>query len=84
MAEPDKIELAAEELAQGWPNLVDSLTTPIERLVDRSGSLGQVRDGLAALIEESDVEPMRTALAQAAFAARLSGDADIGRETAAP
>lgn len=77
----DPIEVAAEESVEDWRALVGGLTDPIEQLVDGAASLEEVRDGLAGLIEKTDVEPLREQLARATFAGRLAGDAAIGNET---
>ena len=79
---PDEIELAAEAATEDWQDLTDPLTLPIEKLVDRAGSLAEVRDGLLELAGAMDVAPVHERLSQAIFSARLGGDAAVGQETA--
>jgi phage gp29-like protein len=79
---PDQIELAAENAADDWEQLIDPVTAPLEKLVDRSGSLEAIRDGLAELVDRMDVGPIQERLARGTFSARLAGDASIGREVA--
>lgn len=79
---PDHIELAAENAVDDWERLIDPVTAPIEKLVDRAGSLEQVRDGLAELVDRMDVGAIQEQLAKGLFSARLAGDSSVGREAA--
>lgn len=72
-------ELSALALSD-WEPLADALAKPMDELVAKASSLTEIRDGLASLIGELDIEAMADLLARAGFASRVAGlvGADIG------
>lgn len=82
-APADPIEAAAERQADDWQRLITAITDPVADLVARAGSLAEIRDGLLALEEQMDAGELREQLARGLFAARLAGDAAVGREMGA-
>lgn len=80
-ADDDAIAAAAAGATSDFEPLLEPILAPIEQLLGDAGSLDEVRDRLAEATDGMDVDGIRELLAQASFAARLAGDAAIGRET---
>jgi phage gp29-like protein len=75
------MEIAADEAAEDWDRLVSPMTDPIIALIDRAGSLEEIRSGLLAVEGVMNATDLREELARGLFSARLAGDASVGRET---
>lgn len=79
--EPDLIdELVAEQAAQ-WQPLLGPMVEPLLAEIDKALAAGETLETFAArlpdLIPKLDAQPMTTAVARAAFSARLAGEAGI-------
>lgn len=78
---PDMIDdLVAEQAAQ-WQPLLGPLVQPLLAEMDKALAAGESLEAFAArlpdLIAKTDAQPMTTAVARAAFSARLAGEAGI-------
>lgn len=68
-------ELAAAALEDsGWEPLLEGAVSPVRELVEGAASLEEVRDGLAELITQMDVEQLAELLARNGFVTRIAGE----------
>ena len=78
---PDLIDaLVADQAAQWQPMLgplIEPLLAELERAAAAGESLAAFAARLPALVDRIDAQPLTEHLAQAAFAARLAGEADL-------
>lgn len=72
----DGIEIAADEALGDWERLMRGVTGPIERLVAGASSLGDIKAGLVATLDQMDDAALAEVLGRAGFGARLQGDID--------
>lgn len=73
-------ELARQALEDsGWEPLVDGAVDPIRQLLEEATSLEEVRDRLAELVRQMDVDRLAELLARNAFVARIAGDLELDR-----
>lgn len=79
-AAPDALDALADDMSDGWREVVDPMVDPIRRLMDEAGSLEEFRDRLATIIAEMDTAALQEMLLRGSFSARLAGqvEADIG------
>ena len=72
----DAIDDAADEAAREWEPLVGPVIEGLEEQIAAAKSIKEVEDILAERFIGMDMAAMQRAIAQAAFAARVSGEAD--------
>ncbi|MEY2689718.1 MAG: hypothetical protein RL375_3917, partial [Pseudomonadota bacterium] len=78
---PDLIDDLVAEQADQWQPLLGPLIEPLLAEMDKALAAGESLQAFAArlpdLIPKLDAQPITAAIAQAAFAARLAGEADV-------
>lgn len=84
-AQPDLLDdLVAEQVGQ-WQPLLGPMVEPLLAEIDKALAAGENLQSFAArlpeLIPKLDAQPITAAIAQAAFAARLAGEADLDLST---
>ncbi|WP_198355996.1 DUF935 domain-containing protein [Sphingomonas sp. TX0522] len=73
--QPDAVERAADDALDDWERLIAPVLAPVRKVIDDATSLDDIRASLAAALDGMDVEQITEKLAQAAFSARIAGDA---------
>ena len=80
-AQPDLIDDLVAEQAGQWQPLLGPMVEPLLAEIDKALAAGENLQSFAArlpeLIPKLDAQPITAAIAQAAFAARLAGEADL-------
>lgn len=78
--EPDFIDRTTDEAIDDWVPLVERLLSSFESLADDCQDLSEFQSRLAEALGDMDVSAFQELLARGMFAARITGEADPGRD----
>ncbi len=79
---PDAADALAERLATVAMPVTDALVAPLKRLVEKAGSLEELRENIIDLYGEMDPADLGVLIAQAMTAAEMAGRWEVAEETA--